>query len=256
MFPVKELDKSNGKIAEMFDKIARRYDFLNHLLSFNIDRTWRRKSVRWVLGQTASNSNPHPVILDLACGTGDLSGLLYKNGAKVVGADISGGMLSIAEKKNDKLAAWAGSRRRNDAWYAGNLPEYMQFGAEHILLPDNSCSAVTIAFGFRNFEDRRGALGEIFRVLKKGGSLAILEFAYPDNFLAKRAFNLYFKYYLPVVGKVVSKDKDAYKYLVESVIAFPKYDALSRELTDAGFDDVRYRRFTFGIACLYMARKG
>lgn len=253
---MKELDKSNGKIAEMFDKIARRYDFLNHLLSFNIDRTWRRKSVRWVLGQTASNSNPHPVILDLACGTGDLSGLLYKNGAKVVGADISGGMLSIAEKKNDKLAAWAGSRRRNDAWYAGNLPEYMQFGAEHILLPDNSCSAVTIAFGFRNFEDRRGALGEIFRVLKKGGSLAILEFAYPDNFLAKRAFNLYFKYYLPIVGKVVSKDKDAYKYLVESVIAFPKYDALSGELTDAGFDDVRYRRFTFGIACLYMARKG
>lgn len=253
---MKELDKSNGKIAEMFDKIARRYDFLNHLLSFNIDRTWRRKSVRWVLGQTASNSNPHPVILDLACGTGDLSGLLYKNGAKVVGADISGGMLSIAEKKNEKLAAWAGSRRRNDAWYAGNLPEYMQFGAEHILLPNNSCSAVTIAFGFRNFEDRRGALGEIFRVLKKGGSLAILEFAYPDNFLAKRAFNLYFKYYLPIVGKVVSKDKDAYKYLVESVIAFPKYDALSRELTDAGFDDVRYRRFTFGIACLYMARKG
>lgn len=253
---MKELDKSNGKIAEMFDKIALRYDFLNHLLSFNIDRSWRRKSVRWVLGQTACNSNPHPKILDLACGTGDLSGLLYKSGAKVTGADISGGMLSIAKKKSEKLAEWAGRRKRDDGWYAGNLPEYMQFGAEHILLPDKSCSAVTIAFGFRNFEDRKAALGEIFRVLEKGGSLAILEFAYPDNFFAKWVFNLYFKYYLPIVGKVVSKDKDAYKYLVESVIAFPKYDALNKELTDAGFGDVHYRRFTFGIACLYMARKG
>ena len=246
-----ELDKSNGRIAEMFDRIAQKYDFLNHLLSFNIDRSWRRKTV----GQASQNSNKHPVILDLACGTGDLSGMLYKKGATVFGADISAGMLSIAEKKNKKLREWAARKKAGDEWYACNYPNYKEFGAEHIMLPDNFSSAVTIAFGFRNFENRTAALNEILRVLKDGGSLAILEFAYPSNFFAKWLFNLYFKYYLPIVGKIVSKDKDAYKYLVESVIAFPKYDALSKELTDAGFTDVHYRRLTFGIACLYMAKK-
>lgn len=250
-----ELDKSNGKIAEMFDKIALKYDFLNHLLSFNIDRSWRRKTVRWVIKQASNNFGGHPNVLDLACGTGDLSGLLYKKGVKVTGADISNGMLSIAKKKNDKLTAWAERCKVADKWYANNLPEYKLFGAEHILLPDKSFDAVTIAFGFRNFEDRGASLKEIFRVLDRGGVLAILEFAYPSNFFAKRIFNLYFKYYLPMVGKVVSKDKDAYKYLVDSVIAFPKYDALKEEIADAGFADVRYRRLTFGIACLYTAHK-
>lgn len=250
-----ELDKSSGKIAEMFDKIALKYDFLNHLLSFNIDRSWRRKTVRWVVGEASKNSGVHPNVLDLACGTGDLSGLLYKKGAKVTGADISNGMLSIAKKKNDKLMEWADRVVRDDRWYANNLPVYRLFGAEHILLPDKSFGAVTIAFGFRNFENRSAALIEILRVLESGGSLAILEFAYPSNFFAKRLFNLYFKYYLPIVGKMVSKDKDAYKYLVDSVMAFPRYDALKAEIADAGFADVHYRRLTLGIACLYMARK-
>ena len=250
-----ELDKSNGKIAEMFDKIALKYDFLNHLLTFNIDRSWRRKTVRWVIRQASKNFGAHPNVLDLACGTGDLSGLLYKKGAKVTGADISNGMLSIAKKKNDKLIAWAGRKKGGDEWYANNLPEYKLFGAEHILLPDKSFGAVTIAFGFRNFENRGAALKEILRVLESGGSLAILEFAYPSNFFAKWAFNLYFKYYLPIVGKVVSKDKKAYKYLVDSVIAFPRYDTLKEEIAGAGFADVHYRRLTFGIACLYMAQK-
>lgn len=250
-----ELDKSNGKIAEMFDKIALKYDFLNHLLSFNIDRYWRIKTVRWVIRQASEKFGTHPNLLDLACGTGDLSGLLYKRGAKVTGADISNGMLSIAKKKNDKLMMWADNRRREDRWYINNLPEYKQFGAENVLLPDKSCGAVTIAFGFRNFENRGAALKEILRVLESGGSLAILEFAYPSNFFAKWVFNMYFKYYLPIVGKVVSKDKKAYKYLVDSVIAFPKYDTLKEEIAGAGFADVHYQRLTFGIACLYMARK-
>lgn len=249
-----ELDKSNGRIAEMFDKIALRYDFLNHLLSFNIDRSWRRRTVKWVLKSTQS-ADCHPKVLDLACGTGDLSGMLYKKGAKVTGADISNGMLSIAVNKNERLLAWAGRKKRGAEWYTNNPPEYKLFGAEHIPLPDNSCGAVTIAFGFRNFENRREALQEIMRVIERGGVLAILEFAYPSNFFARQIFNLYFKYYLPMIGKIVSKDKDAYRYLVESVIAFPKYNALSREIADAGFADVHYRRLTFGIACLYTARK-
>lgn len=234
----KILNKDRASISSMFNSIAGKYDFLNHLLSLGIDRGWRRKLVKFV-----KSKNPAKV-LDLACGTGDLTISLYKAGLEVVGVDIADKMLGIARAKNSSLKGI-------------NVPKpiYKLASADMIPKPDSSFDAVTIAFGIRNFENRSQSLHEIKRVLNDNGYLAILEFATPRNIVWRGMFNIYFLYILPLIGRIISKDSNAYSYLPESVKSFPQYQGFCNELLEIGFTDIQYRSFTGGVAVLYTAKK-
>ena len=237
------LNKDRSIISEMFNKIAPRYDFLNHLLSFGIDKIWRKRLIKYITQNGAKNA------LDIACGTGDLTIALYKKGIEVVGLDIADKMLQIAENKSAKIAT-----KRGDDTTA--TPIYICGSAESIPFKNEQFDAVTISFGIRNFNHREECLKEIHRVIKKGGNLAILEFATPKNRLWRAIYNLYFLNILPLIGKIVSKDRSAYSYLPESVTQFPQYDNFNQELSKANFIDIKYRSCSGGIALLYTATKG
>ena len=225
-------------IAAMFDRISPKYDALNHLLSLNIDKVWRRKTAKAV-------AKCHPnTILDLATGTADLAIALARHNseAHVVGTDISEKMLEIgkAKVKTQRL------ENQIDLQYgdAASLP----FG-------DNSFDAVTVAFGVRNFEDLGKGLSEIHRVLKPGGHAFILEFSMPERFPIRQIYRLYFNHFLPTIGRMVSKDRSAYDYLPESVEKFPKPESFCKSLVSIGLENVRLLRLSFGVATLYLAQK-
>lgn len=243
-----ELSKESGRISGMFNGIAPRYDLLNHLLSLNIDRYWRSRMVGFLKQSHLPKGaeSVYPKILDIACGTGDSSVALYKSGMAVTGVDIAEKMMAFAIAKNNRLA-----KRGSEV----PLPEYVLGSAEALPFPDSCFDGVTISFGIRNFNRRPQCLQEIYRVIKPGGTLAILEFAKPRNPIVRWIYNTYFNNILPWVGDLISKDKGAYKYLAESVEQFPRYDAFCRELEAGGFSAVRYRPYTFGIAILYNGKK-
>ena len=243
------LNKESSRISGMFNGIAPSYDLLNHLLSLNIDKYWRRGMVHFLKGtfaQTESINRPAPRVLDIACGSGDSAIALYKQGMVVTGADIAEKMLEVAVKKNEKL---------KKKGLAVPVPAYILASAEALPFPDNSFDAVTISFGIRNFNRREKCLKEIYRVIKSEGVLAILEFAKPRNPLIRFIYNLYFNNMLPFVGNIISKDKGAYKYLAESVEQFPRYDAFCKEIETGGFTNVTYKKYTSGIALLYTGKK-
>lgn len=229
---------SASPIAAMFDRISPKYDRLNHLLSFNIDKVWRRKTARAV-------AKKHPTsILDLATGTADLAIALAKRNpqAHIMGMDISEKMLDIGKEKVRKQGLESQiDLRPGDA---ASLP-----------FDDNSFDAVTVAFGVRNFESRDKGLAEIQRVLKPDGQAFILEFSMPERFPMKQLYRFYFKHILPKIGKHISKDPGAYTYLPQSVEAFPKPDEFLRILGNNGLKSGSARRFSFGIATLYIASK-
>ena len=229
---------SISPIAAMFDRISPKYDHLNHLLSLNIDKVWRRMTAKAV-----AKCQPR-TILDLATGTADLAIALAKRNpqAQIIGTDISEKMLAIGKEKvaRKKLADHIELRLGD----AANLP----FG-------DNSFDAITVAFGVRNFENRERGLSEIHRVLKTDGHAFILEFSMPDKFPMKQLYILYFKHLLPIIGKHVSKDEMAYSYLPQSVESFPKPDAFLQNLNDIGLKNGSAKRLSFGIAILYEAVK-
>lgn len=228
--PDKKLRKDKETIAGMFNAIAGRYDFLNRLLSFGTDRSWRKKLVRAVTGSDASN------VLDLACGTGDVAIELDKRGMTVTGADISEKMLEIARKKAPHINFQTGDAAELD-------------------FPEASFDAVTIAFGIRNFDSRPTCIDEIYRVLKPGGLLAIVEFSIPRNKIWKALYSFYFLNILPVIGRVVSGQKGSYRYLPESSFSFPPPESFCEELRNGGFGNVTYRPMTGGVAVLYKAWK-
>ena len=229
---------SDSPIAKMFDRISPKYDRLNHLLSFNIDKTWRKKTAKAV-----AKSQPK-TILDLATGTADLAIALakYNPQAHIIGVDISEKMLEIGKAKIAKQ----GLDNQIDLRLgdAAALPFESQF-----------FDAVTVAFGVRNFENLQQGLSEICRVLKPNGQVYILEFSMPERFPIKQAYRLYFKQILPKIGKQVSKDDWAYSYLPESVERFPKPAAFLQTLNDNGLSEASTRSLTWGIATLYTARK-
>lgn len=224
----------------MFNRIAPRYDLLNRVLSFGIDRIWRRRLVRLVRKKAAAT------VLDVATGTGDLALALAATLRKpltVYGLDISSGMLELARKKVDKKGLQ-------------DLIVLKEGDSEALPFDDNYFDAVTVAFGVRNFGDLAKGLAEMRRVLKPGASLYVLEFSKPSVFPVKQLYGFYFSHILPWWGGVISKDKAAYSYLPASVMDFPEGAAFEAELRRAGLNPTRSRRQTFGIATIYISEKG
>ncbi|MEY2963324.1 MAG: bifunctional demethylmenaquinone methyltransferase/2-methoxy-6-polyprenyl,4-benzoquinol methylase [Bacteroidota bacterium] len=237
---IKPYDSESAKkeqVAEMFNNISKRYDLLNHLLSLNIDKGWRRKVVNMIKAD-----NP-ALVLDVATGTADLAIALAKGtGAKITGADISEGMLEVGREK----VADRGLSKQI----------VLELGdSENLPYPDNTFDAITVSFGVRNFQNLHNGLKDMARVLKPGGQLVVLEFSQPKAFPFKQLYWFYFKAILPTIGKLVSKDPRAYTYLPESVAAFPYGEAFMEELRKAGMDAKSARPVTFGIATIYQARK-
>lgn len=229
---------SASPIAAMFDRISPKYDALNHLLSFNIDKVWRQKTAK-----TVTKSQPK-TILDLATGTADLAIALAKRNpqAHIIGMDISEKMLEIGKAKTTKQ-------------HIENQVELRLGDAAALPFESNSFDAVTVAFGVRNFENLEQGLSEIHRVLKPNGRAVILEFSMPERFPIKQLYALYFKHLLPAIGKAVSKDGNAYSYLPMSVEQFPKPKDFLRMLAEKGLENSMAKPLSFGIATLYTAEK-
>lgn len=235
--PYKADGSKKEQVAEMFDNISQRYDFLNHLLSLNIDKGWRRKVVK-----TVAEKKPEK-ILDVATGTADLAIALTKaNPKEITGIDISAGMLSVGQKKIEA--------RKLD-----KIITLTQADSENLPFEDESFDVVTVAFGVRNFENLEKGLSEIQRVLRKDGKLLVLEFSQPSSFPFKQLYKFYFKNILPGLGKLVSKDSSAYTYLPESVDAFPYGDRFITILNKLGFQNSSYKEVTLGVAMIYDATK-
>lgn len=221
----------------MFDAIAPKYDFLNHFLSFGIDKLWRRKAIRLIKPYAPSR------ILDVATGTGDLAVEALKSGAaEVTGIDISTEMLTVGRKKIKEMAL-------------DHQITLMEGDSEDLDFDDASFDAVTVAFGVRNFEDLPKGLAEIHRVLRKGGVACILEFSKPKKFPFKQLYSFYSFSILPFFGRLISNDRSAYRYLPESVSGFPDGQEFISYLKQAGFAETKEHRQTFGVATIYTAIK-
>lgn len=226
------------RIRSMFDSIAWRYDFLNHFLSFNTDKVWRRKAI-----DSVSSHGKKAWILDVATGTGDLAiAAMRLDPEKITGIDISAKMLDLAREKIAKLGL-------------GGTIELMQGDSEDIPFPEGSFDIVMVAFGVRNFANPLKGLTEMHRVLRGGGMIMVLEFSRPSSFPFRNLYNLYFRNVLPFVGRLFSKDRSAYDYLPESVMQFPDNKAFISLLGRAGFSETRQKRLTGGIASIYTAKK-
>ena len=225
------------QVAKMFDTISGNYDNLNRVISFGIDIKWRKKVLKIV-----AESNPK-IILDIATGTGDLAILLAQtNAKKIIGLDISAGMLEVGKKK---IAA------KNMA----NTIEMLLGDSENMPFEDNYFDAITVAFGVRNFETLEKGLAEILRVLKPNGIFVILETSVPEKTPYKQGYTFYSKNILPIIGKLFSKDNVAYGYLSESSAAFHYGESLNNILREIGFIDVIAMPQTFGVATIYSASK-
>lgn len=224
------------QVAEMFNNIAFRYDFLNSLLSLGIHKGWRKKAVNILKDKKAK------LILDVASGTGDFAIEALKSGAdKVTGVDISEGMLNVGIEKIKKLGL-------------SDKIEMKVADAENLPFANDHFDAITVGFGVRNFENLEKGLKDMLRVLKPGGTLVIIEFSKPSG-LFSYIYKVYFKYITPAIGKVFSKDNRAYSYLPESVEAFPFGKDLTAILTACGYKNASYKALTFGVAMIYMAEK-
>lgn len=234
------IDKREDRIRPMFAAIAPWYDTLNHLLSLNIDQSWRRRVTQLVppIGTTP--------ILDLCSGTGDLA-LAYHRASRgtvpVVGLDFCRELLLRAADK---------TRQRR----ADRMIRYVEGDAQQLPFADNSFQIVCVAFGLRNIRDTDRGLSEMVRVAQPGGRIAVLEFSQPRHWLIRGPYMLFFRHILPAIGQLLSRSPDnAYRYLPESVLQFPEYEALADRMAAAGMTDVRFHPLTGGIATLYIGRK-
>ena len=231
-----ELGKKE-QVATMFDTISKEYDGLNRVISFGIDVKWRKKVVKIVKAHSPKN------ILDIATGTGDLAINLAQTGAsKIIGLDISQGMLDVGKQKIIKKEL-------------GNTIEMVLGDSENMPFDDNTFDAITVAFGVRNFETLEKGLTEILRVLKPDGIFVILETSVPTKTPFKQGYKFYTKNILPLIGKLFSKDQSAYSYLCESASVFPYGEALNNILRKIGFINVKDNPQTFGVATIYTASK-
>jgi demethylmenaquinone methyltransferase/2-methoxy-6-polyprenyl-1,4-benzoquinol methylase len=235
--PYHEGEKA-AQVEAMFDHIAPTYDKLNHRLSWDIDRGWRKKAIRQL--------EPYQpqTMLDIATGTGDFAILAAQmlHPKQLIGADISEGMMAVGREKVARL----------------NMQDVISFAKEDCLAlsyPDGTFDAVTAAFGIRNFADLDKGLKEMCRVLKKGGHLSIVELTTPVSFPMKQLFHIYSHTVLPFYGRLISKDQSAYSYLTKTIEAFPQGERMVDILKQAGFQEASFRRLTFGICTMYFATK-
>ena len=230
--------KNSENISKLFDNISAKYDFLNHFLSLNIDKRWRKKLINLLYQDKAVNS-----VLDVATGTGDLAiaALIRNPNVKITGIDVSSKMMELGTEKVSRLKM-------------DDKIKFIQCPAEKIPFPENSFDAVMVAFGVRNFENLEQGISEMRRVLKPSGNMYILEFSKPHGFL-KPIYFFYFKYVLPLLGRIISKDKIAYKYLFESVENFPDSNDFAAFLFRNKMLNVRKIRLNGGIATIYVGGK-
>ncbi|PWJ43407.1 bifunctional demethylmenaquinone methyltransferase/2-methoxy-6-polyprenyl-1,4-benzoquinol methylase UbiE [Sediminitomix flava] len=238
VLPYKDKEASKKEqVADMFNNISPKYDLLNRLLSVGIDIIWRKKAVKLLKKEQPK------LILDVATGTCDFAiEALSLNPDKIIGVDISKGMLAEGQKKLEKKNLT-------------NKIELKLGDSERLPFEDNTFDAVTVAFGVRNFENLEKGLADINRVLKPGGTAVVLEFSQPEYFPFKQIYNFYFKNILPFVGNLISKDQSAYTYLPESVEAFPYGEAFNKIMTKVGFQSVLCKTLTFGISSIYVGKK-
>ena len=226
------------QVEAMFDNIAPTYDQLNHRLSWDIDRGWRRKAIQQLVPYKPE------AVLDIATGTGDFAILAAQmlQPKRLVGADISEGMMQIGRQKVETLGL-------------SNIVTFEKEDCLHLSYNNNTFDAVTAAFGIRNFADLDRGLSEMCRVLRPGGHLSIVELTTPPRFPIKQLFHLYSHTVLPVYGRLVSKDRSAYSYLTQTIEAFPQGEFMVDILRKAGFSEATFKRLTFGICTMYFATK-
>lgn len=225
-------------IRKLFDNIAPNYDKLNHILSLNIDKGWRRKAVRELV-----NEHKPLKVLDVACGTGDFTIEIARkvaSGSEVIGIDISDGMMAVGRKKITDVGVNA---------------ELKVADCENLPYEDNTFHRISVGFGVRNFEHLQLGLNEMYRVLTPGGKLVILELSVPSNSFIRWCYKLYFLKVLPAIGGFVSGDRCAYEYLPASVLDFPAPEKFISMMKDAGFDNVKHTPLTFGICRMYIGKK-
>ncbi len=242
-------------VRSMFNNIAPTYDKLNHILSLNIDKIWRKKAVKRIV-KNLKNSESEKLknnsqvfrfsdsqVLDVACGTADSTIALAKAGVpRVTGVDISEGMLKVGEKKIEELKLNSTITLKVE-------------DCENLSFEDNTFDAAFIAFGIRNFEDKKKGLKELHRVLKPNGLLLILELSVPQNKILLSLYKLYFLHILPFIGKKISGDNKAYTYLPQSVMNFPKPKDFLQTMEECGFKDVRQKALTFGLCRMYEGKR-
>jgi demethylmenaquinone methyltransferase / 2-methoxy-6-polyprenyl-1,4-benzoquinol methylase len=236
--PANPNEEKRAAVESMFDSIAWRYDFLNHFLSFNFDRLWRRRAINLI-----SKSYKAPYILDVATGTGDLAiAAMRLNPQKIIGLDISKKMLEIGIEKINKKG------------YSGKIE--LRYGdSENIPFEENIFDVAMVAFGVRNFSDPVKGLSEMRRVIRDKGMIMVLEFSKPTGFPFKPLYNFYFRNILPLFGKFFSKDKAAYSYLPDSVMRFPDNEEFLKLLIQAGFSNTCQIKLTGGVASIYAGIK-
>lgn len=236
--PYEENAAKKGQVSTMFNNIAKYYDFLNHFLSLGIDKSWRKKAIATLKDDAPKN------ILDVATGTGDLAIEAHRQLSpdKVTGIDISVKMLEVGEKKIRKLGI-------------DDVITLQEGDSEHLQFADNTFDAAVVAFGVRNFANVEAGLIDMVRVLQPNSKLVVLEFSKPAMFPFKQFFNFYFKYVLPFIGRITSKDKKAYGYLYESVQAFPEGQDFLDLLTNIGLKNATCKKLSLGICSIYTATK-
>lgn len=238
---IKPYDEASAKapqVERMFDKIAHSYDVLNHALSLNIDRRWRKAAVDWLKPHSPAK------ILDVATGTGDFALLAARvlKPRELTGIDLSEGMMNVARLKAEKAGL-------------DTVIHFQKGDCLQMAFADESFDAVMVAYGVRNFAALDKGLEEMCRVLRKGGHLVIIELTAPNRFPMKQLFWLYSHLYMPTLGKLISHDAQAYKYLISTMEHFPQGEQMQGILRKAGFREVAFKRFTFGLSTLYTATK-
>ena len=231
------------QVEQMFDSIAPAYDFMNRAMTFGLHINWRNQALK---DAATALTEPPVDILDIATGTGDLAFRLLELFPKsqVTGVDLSEGMLKEARKKSANLPSSLSER-----------VNFEQGDSLNLRFPDNSFGLITVAYGVRNFENLRKGVSELYRVLRESGILCIIELSVPTGIFTRPAYNLYSRYLIPAIGRIVSGDSQAYSYLPKSIAAAPQRSDMTKILEDSGFRKCRWRSLTFGVVTYYIATK-